>query len=97
MRPPPIVTMCNKKGPDQRRYNDPTHDDVAAVFVASDGAPPLERDIVIYPKNATPRNIGYMSSNIDPMVYPLLFPHGELSWVHGMNITLRRAPGSEIH
>ena len=35
---------------DQRRYNEPTHYEVAAVFIGEDGAPPANRDVVIYPK-----------------------------------------------
>ena len=39
--------MFFKRGIDQRRYNEPRHDEVAAVFVGDDGAPPFQRDIVV--------------------------------------------------
>ena len=45
-----------------------------------DGAPPADRDVVVYPKGREPQNISILSANTDPMVYPLLFPRGELGW-----------------
>ena len=35
------VRLHFKHSPDQRRYNEPTHDEVAAVFIGEDGAPPV--------------------------------------------------------
>ena len=67
-RSPREVRLHFKRGPDQRRYNEPTHE-VAAVFI---GAPPVNRDIVIYPRDRPPQRISYMSCNLDPMYYPLL-------------------------
>jgi hypothetical protein len=43
-----------KRGPDCRRYNEPTRSEVAAVFVGEDGAPPGERDIAVYPRDRPP-------------------------------------------
>ena len=43
---PSIVTICMKAGADQRRYNAPSHEEVAAVFVGEDGAPPIQKDIL---------------------------------------------------
>ncbi|XP_057297109.1 uncharacterized protein LOC130626007 [Hydractinia symbiolongicarpus] len=54
--------------------------EVAAIFVGNDGAPPAARDIVVYPRNQPLRQIPYTSCNIDPMVYPILFPRGEPGW-----------------
>ena len=34
---PPVVTMYIKREHDQRRYNEPRHDEVVAVFVSNDG------------------------------------------------------------
>ena len=75
---PSPVTMFFRRGKDQRRYNEPRHDEVAAVFVGEEGAPPFQRDIVVYPHNRPHYLISYMSANCDPMVYPLLFPRGDL-------------------
>ncbi|XP_064643098.1 uncharacterized protein LOC135497266 [Lineus longissimus] len=90
--PIPTVTMNIMRGHDQRRYNNPTRmDEVAAVFVSPDGAPPANRDVLIYPKDHNPSKISYLSGNIDPMVYPLYFPRGALGWYPGMQHTAERA------
>ena len=69
------VQMVMKRGPDQWRFNEPSHDEVAAVFVGSDGAPPIDRDITVYPRDHPMQKLSFMSSNCDPMTYPLLRPH----------------------
>ena len=89
-RQPREVTLHFKRGPDRRRYNEPTHDEVAAVFVGEDGAPPVERDIIVYPRDRPPQHISYMSCNLDPMCYPLLFPSGDAGWHTGMTHTEER-------
>ena len=80
---PPTVTMVIKQGTDQRRYNLPTHDEVAAVFVGTDGIPP-DRDLIVYPRDMPLQNISTISPNVDPMTYPILFPHGERGWCPGI-------------
>ncbi len=82
--PVPTVTMVFKEVRDERRYNEPRHDEVSAVFVGEDGAPPPTRDIIVYPKDEPLQRISYMNSNLDPMVYPLLFPCGESGWTDRM-------------
>jgi hypothetical protein len=82
---PPTIHMVIKRGTDKRRYNEPVHDEVAAVFVGPDGAPPEEQDIVVYPRNKPPQTISHMSSNTDPMTYPIFFPHGDIGWCQGMS------------
>ena len=61
---------------DAHRYNQPTVEEVAAIFVADDGAPPSNRDIVIYPRSGEPRKESELSEDVDPMCYPILFPNG---------------------
>lgn len=70
---------------DTRRYNAPTANEVAMVFVSADGEPPMERDIVVYRRN--PRNNQYAllnikitDPNLDPMTYAIFFPYGEPGW-----------------
>ncbi|GBN23041.1 hypothetical protein AVEN_125437-1 [Araneus ventricosus] len=70
---------------DQRRYNAPTVNEKTMVFVNSDGEPPFERKIRVYPLNPeNPQqpfiNINILSPNLDPMAYPILFPYGEPGW-----------------
>ncbi|GBO30408.1 hypothetical protein AVEN_149795-1 [Araneus ventricosus] len=69
----------------QRRYNAPTASEIAMVFVNSDGEPPFERDILVYPLNPeNPQqpfiNISFLSPNLDPMAYPIFFPYGKPGW-----------------
>ncbi|XP_057302694.1 uncharacterized protein LOC130636863 [Hydractinia symbiolongicarpus] len=45
-RQPSVVSMVMREGNDRRRYNAPLHQEVAAIFVGNDGAPPAARDIV---------------------------------------------------
>ena len=80
----PQVTMYIRRGNDSRRYKEPMHDEVAAIFVGENGEPPHDRDIAIYPENSPPRNMPYTSPNADPMVYPILFPYGDLGWAPGL-------------
>ena len=61
---------------DERRYNKPTVQEVAAIFVGADGSPPSNKDIVIYPRDAEKQRVSELHEVIDPMSYPLLFPWG---------------------
>lgn len=91
---PRIVRMFFKRGPDCRRYNEPTHNEVAAVFVGEDGAPPANRDIVVYPTDRRPERISCMSCHADPMCWPILFPRGDLGWHDGIKHTAGRRTSS---
>ena len=50
MQPRPIK-MYFKAGKDRCRYNKPTRDEVAAVFVGENGSPLITRDIIVYPRD----------------------------------------------
>lgn len=76
-RHPSVVTMRMRSGQDRRRYNLPSHDEVAAIFVGdNEGGPPAprQRDIVIYPRDQPLTSISTLSANLDPMIYPLFLP-----------------------
>ncbi|XP_057290125.1 uncharacterized protein LOC130612787 [Hydractinia symbiolongicarpus] len=60
-RQPSVVSMVMREGNDRRRYNAPLHQEVAAIFVDNDGAPPAARDIVVYPRNQPLRQIPHIS------------------------------------
>ncbi|XP_047137902.2 uncharacterized protein LOC124814343 [Hydra vulgaris] len=79
-RPTSVVRMSLLEGHDRRRYNLPSHEEVAIVFVGDDGAPPASREIVIYPRGQPLRTISSMSANLDPLVYPIFFPRGDAGW-----------------
>ncbi|GBM49420.1 hypothetical protein AVEN_149695-1 [Araneus ventricosus] len=71
------------------------------VFVNSDGEPPFERDIYVYPLNPENQqqpfiNINILSSNSDPMAYPILFPYGEPGWQPNWRCeSYQGAPGNQ--
>ena len=75
-----VVKMSLFERQDRRRYNLPSHNEVAVVFVGEDGAPPASREVVIYPRGHPLKTISSMSANLDPMVYPLFFPRGDAGW-----------------
>ena len=70
------------QGPDMRRYNHPSKEEVAAVFVAEEGAPPNNRDMVLWPRdpNTPAYRVDDMNEHVDPCTYALLFPLGDLGW-----------------
>ena len=75
-----VVKMSLLEGQDRCRYNLPSHNEVAVVFVGEDGAPPASREVVIYPRGHPLKTISSMSANLDPMVYPLFFPMRNAGW-----------------
>lgn len=54
--------------------------EVAVVFSSENGEAVINRDFCIYSKNNTPQSIPIISKHLDPMTYPLLFPHGDFGW-----------------
>nr|XP_042905134.1 uncharacterized protein LOC122270722 [Parasteatoda tepidariorum] len=64
----------------QRRYNDATSTDVAAIFRCVDGVPPGERNLVVMSKSGGIRTVSALDSSLDPLAYTLLFPHGDPGW-----------------
>jgi hypothetical protein len=78
--PIPEIKMIFKAGSDERRFNEPVHDEVAAVFVGPNGEPPSNHDIVVYPRGRPLQHISHLNRNLDPMLYPLFFPKGEYGW-----------------
>ncbi|XP_060129913.1 uncharacterized protein LOC132592021 [Zootoca vivipara] len=91
------MTIVQDRRNDQRRYNAPKHNEVAFIFQNDDGEPPLERDLLIHCKASTDdinkrttQRISVLDPNLEPMVYPLLFPYGDQSW--GIDIPLQHRP-----
>uniref|UniRef100_A0A0K0EGY7 Helitron_like_N domain-containing protein n=1 Tax=Strongyloides stercoralis TaxID=6248 RepID=A0A0K0EGY7_STRER len=68
------------KGPDKRVYNKPVTCECAAIIVSKDGVVP-DFDLCVYPiANEKSTLLPKLSAHIDPMVFPLLFPNGDLGW-----------------
>lgn len=84
--PAPQISMVFRRDrqSDNRRYNDPTANEIAMVFVNEDGEPPYDRDIRIYPRSPSTQEkyvqINILSAHLDPMTYAILFPYGEPGW-----------------
>jgi len=91
-----IMDIITNKSQDHRRYNAPTATEVAIIFEAdADGSPPLNRDIRIYPRGGHYQQISILNPNLDPMVYPLFFVHGEKGWSEGL--TKNNSTGNVTH
>ena len=71
------IRMYMRSGPDRKRYNLPTTDEVAAIYVGDDGSPPLH-DFSVFSNDGKVRAIPITSPQCDPMTYHLLFPFGHL-------------------
>uniref|UniRef100_UPI00358F89E5 uncharacterized protein n=1 Tax=Myxine glutinosa TaxID=7769 RepID=UPI00358F89E5 len=91
----PVRMIIAKRPFQDRRYDDPTTAEIAAVYVGDDGAPPdpANRDLEIYPAGDINANntvkIKATSPNADPMTYPLLFFHGEFGWSVDLQINVQ--------
>jgi hypothetical protein len=102
INPPEISMMIMQdRNMDPRRYNAPRANEVAIVFQNADGEPTLHRDLIVHlrPTNEPQivpkvKRINVLDPNLEPMVYPLLFPHGDQGWstsieLHGARLRTR--------
>ncbi|GBN77530.1 hypothetical protein AVEN_5826-1 [Araneus ventricosus] len=58
-----MVFRCDRHS-DQRRFNAPTANEIAMVFVNNDGEPPLERNICVYLLNPENPQQPFININI---------------------------------
>jgi len=66
---------------DQRRYNAPAMDQVAAIWQdGSDERNKFKRSIMVYPNSSHPEFIRAYHGCYDPLAYPILYPGGETGW-----------------
>nr|DAD32814.1 TPA_asm: hypothetical protein HUJ06_011665 [Nelumbo nucifera] len=66
---------------DQRVYNAPSTDKVAAIWIeGSNGSGQEERDIVVHACSGSRHRVKHYYGCYDPLQYPLLFPKGEVGW-----------------
>ncbi|GER39179.1 DNA helicase homolog [Striga asiatica] len=71
---------------DQRVYNSPTAEQVAAIWVEGNNANlPFQHDIVIHAHSGDRHRIKHFYGCYDPLQYPLLFPRGETGWHQNIN------------
>ena len=66
---------------DQRVYNSPLADEVAAIWVeGNDPNSPLERDITVHAHSGQKHRVKHYYGCYDPLQYPLLHSKGESGW-----------------
>ncbi|XP_020245001.1 uncharacterized protein LOC109823124 [Asparagus officinalis] len=66
---------------DQRVYNTPTSNEVAAIWIEGNNSNvPFEREIVIHEHSGQRHYVKHYYGCYDPLQYPLLFPKGESGW-----------------
>jgi len=66
---------------DQRRYNAPAMDQVAAIWQdGSDERTKFKLSIIVYPNSGHPEFIRAYHGCYDPLAYPILYPDGETGW-----------------
>ncbi|XP_021757489.1 uncharacterized protein LOC110722527 [Chenopodium quinoa] len=70
---------------DQRVYNAPSTDEVAAIWPDSTSSSDYNSPyIVVTGRSNDPHRIYHYYGCYDPLQYPLLFPYGECGWTQGM-------------
>ncbi|RCN43056.1 hypothetical protein ANCCAN_10937 [Ancylostoma caninum] len=77
-----VFDMESRKDP--RRYNVPTANEVAVVFVGEDESAQATRSFAVHPRGGGLQMISDTDPHCDPLCYPLLFPTGEHGWHDGM-------------
>ena len=78
--PMPEIQML-KPGVDQRRYNFQRSNEVAAIFTTTaDGEIPPSFVTIRDRNTRALQYVSTMDPNVEPWVYPLLYPHGSPGW-----------------
>ena len=75
-----MIFYINNRTRDQRRYNLPRANEVAAVFVGENGDVPKYRRVAIHPRGQNLQTISILHAHCDSMTYPILFPCGDEGW-----------------
>ena len=78
--PNEVKMFFHEQNPLDRRLNKPLHEEVAAVFTGSEGAPPEREYVAIQSNDNGLQYLNDLSEFVDPMSYPLLFPKGDLGF-----------------
>ncbi|XP_021742866.1 uncharacterized protein LOC110708946 [Chenopodium quinoa] len=90
-----VITLNKYPTLDQRVYNAPTSDEVAAIWTdASASHEQSTPHITVYGKSTESHRIMHYYGCYDPLQYPLLFPRGDCGWHHGL---LKMSSCGQIH
>nr|CDJ90351.1 Protein Y46B2A.2 [Haemonchus contortus] len=76
----PVKMIFQSSNLDPRRYNEPTANEVAVVYVGEEGDVPAEHNLAVHLRSGGLRNVRVYDAECDPLSYPILFPRGELGW-----------------
>jgi hypothetical protein len=71
---------------DQRRYNQPTADEIAIIMPGTGEEPVARREIILQSRSGPLKRISELHSAYLPLRYPLLHPHGEQGWYPGLHV-----------
>lgn len=75
------LQICKNAEVDQRCYNNPTADQVAAIWIEGNIPNiPYDREILLHGTDGKQHRIKHYYGCYDPLQYPLLFPNGENGW-----------------
>lgn len=79
--------FMRKNGSQKHQYNIPSVKECSAIIMSKSGVP-ADFDLCVYPKREKEINEKYtymnkLSQHLDPMVFPILFPSGDLCWSTG--------------
>ncbi|XP_075475687.1 uncharacterized protein LOC142509527 [Primulina tabacum] len=75
------LQICKNAEVDQRCYNNPTADQVAAIWVEGNNPNiPYDRDILLHGTDGHKHIVKHYFGCYDPLKYPFLFPNGENGW-----------------
>ena len=90
-----FMKIVTKEGMDQRVYNQPIVDEIAALL-SDDNVTPATRDVIVrlHPSVVNTyalQRVSSTSSLYHLLHYVLLFPHGECGWENGMQFVQPRS------
>ncbi|EFO97109.1 hypothetical protein CRE_30483 [Caenorhabditis remanei] len=101
------MTFQIRSQDDQRRYQNPTADEIAVVYVGDEEEIPGKRGLTVHQKSGQLQSLHVIDPNCDPMTYPLLFPKGQMGWHpkipyarkkgNRVNVTMREFYAFNLH
>lgn len=79
------IRIASNSKLDQRVYNKPLVDQVAAIWIDGNNPNiPFDRDIIVHEHSGNKHRVKHYYGCYDPLQYPLLFPNGEAGWHQGI-------------
>ncbi|GAA0162829.1 hypothetical protein LIER_18840 [Lithospermum erythrorhizon] len=98
---PYCIVIRSDPGLDQRTYNKPLSNEVAAIWIEDENDESVDDDMLdikVYTKSGRSHNVQYYYGCYDPLQYVLMFPRGEPGWhsnIPRVGYTIRRRSGDQ--